>query len=286
MANAITVAKEYLDILDQEYKLGSRTSVLDVAPDAVKAAANAGEFNVKKLALVGLGDYSKTDGPPIGDISVTWETHAYHYDRGRKLNLDAVDDLEAMGVFYDAASEFLRLKVTPEIDAIRMAVLAAAAGFKVEAALADAAGWVAALDEAMNVMDDNEVPEDNRILFITGRGRRLVANQVKTAAVTDALDRCTVVTMPQTRFYTGFTLDPGATANAGGYANTTHKINFMLVDRSACFVDAKHSSIKYFTPQENQSADSYLFHYRIYHDAFAYEQRVNGIYVHYKDIAS
>jgi len=286
MANAITLAKEYIALLDKAYAYGAKTSVLDVAPALVKAGANAGEFNLQRLALVGLGNYSKTDGPPAGDVTATWETHSYSYDRGRKFTVDAVDDLEAMGVFANVASEFIRRYVTPEVDAVRMAVLATAATSKVDGDLDTATDWVDALNVAMNTLDDYEVPEDDRILFITGAGRRLVTNAARDAATTDALDRCTVVTIPQGRFYTTCTLDAGATASAGGFTNAGHKINFMVVDKSSCFTDAKHTSVKVFTPEENQTSDGYMFHYRLYHDAFPYAERVNGIYVQYEDAVS
>lgn len=282
MANAITLAKEYIALLDKAYAYGSKTSVLDVAPALVKAGANAGEFNLQRLALVGLGDYSKTDGPPVGDVTATWETHSYTYDRGRKFYVDAVDDVEAMSVFANVASEFLRRYVTAEIDAVRMAVLATAAGTKVDGDLDTAAEWVAALNTAMDTLDNYEVPEDQRILFIAAAGRRLVTNAARDAVTTDALDRCQVVTMPQGRFYTTCTTNAGATASVGGYTNAGSKINFMVVDKSACFTDAKHTSVKVFSPEENQTSDSYAFHYRIYHDAFPYAERVNGIYVQYE----
>ena len=91
MANSIGLAKEYLDILDAEYKNASKTSVLDVVPALVKASPNAGTFYIRQLALVGLGDYSKTTGPPAGDVTNTWLPHTYDFDRGRKFDVDALD---------------------------------------------------------------------------------------------------------------------------------------------------------------------------------------------------
>ncbi len=281
MANAITLAKEYIAYLDKVYKLAAKTSVLDVAPQMVKAAANAGEFNVQKLALVGLGTYSKTDGPPSGDVTLTWETKTYAYDRGRKFNLDAVDEMEAMGAFGNVASEFLRTKVVPEIDAVRIARLAGTSGItSASADLADAAAWVAALNVAQNTLDDNEVPEENRALFITPTGLRLVQTAASTAAKTDVLDRAQVITMPHPRFHEEVALNSGASAAAGGFAGYGSHINFLLMDKGAAFADAKHTSIKYFSPQENQTSDAWVFHYRIFHDCFVYENKVKGIYVH------
>ena len=95
MANSIGLASKYLKVLDKVFKLGAMTSDLDVAPALVKAAEEAGTFYVQTLALVGLGDYSKTLGPPVGDVTAAWVAHTYDEDRARKFAVDAVDDIEA-----------------------------------------------------------------------------------------------------------------------------------------------------------------------------------------------
>lgn len=37
---------------------------------------------------------------------------------------------------------------------------------------------------------------------------------------------------------------------------------------------------KIFTPDENQDKDMWKFQFRIYHDAFVYENKAKGIYLH------
>ena len=37
--------------------------------------------------------------------------------------------------------------------------------------------------------------------------------------------------------------------------------------------------IKIFSPDENQKLDAWLFQFRLYHDAFVYENKVKGIYL-------
>jgi hypothetical protein len=92
-----------------------------------------------------------------------------------------------------------------------------------------------------------------------------------------------VVPVPQTRFYKGVTLDAGATSSAGGYAKTPstgRDINFMLIHPSAVVQPTKHALPKIFDPDTNQTADAWLFQYRLYHDAFVYANKVDGIYSH------
>jgi hypothetical protein len=37
-----------------------------------------------------------------------------------------------------------------------------------------------------------------------------------------------------------------------------------------------------FSPDENQTTDGWLMQYRLYHDAFVYANKLNGIYLHCK----
>ena len=39
---------------------------------------------------------------------------------------------------------------------------------------------------------------------------------------------------------------------------------------------------KIFTPDENQDKDAWKYQFRLYHDAFVYENKVKGIYLHSK----
>jgi hypothetical protein len=91
--------------------------------------------------------------------------------------------------------------------------------------------------------------------------------------------------VPQTRFYKGITLDAGSSASAGGFAktgSTGRDINFLMVHPSAVLQATKLAQLKIFSPEENQSADDWLIQYRLYHDAFVFDNKVKGIYSHIK----
>lgn len=120
MPNAITLAKQFVPILDEIYKVASLTSKLDGNPDLVRAGANANELIIPKLSMQGLGAYSRNSGYVNGDVTLTNETVACNFDRGRMFNVDAMDNLETAGIaFGRLAGEFIRTKVVPELDAFR-----------------------------------------------------------------------------------------------------------------------------------------------------------------------
>ena len=95
----------------------------------------------------------------------------------------------------------------------------------------------------------------------------------------------TVVPVPQSRFYTAVTLNAGATSDAGGFAKgaTAKDLNFLIVHPSAVLQPVKLNQVKYFSPDVNQISDGHLWQYRLYHDAFVYDNRANGIYRHDKN---
>lgn len=121
MPNSIVKFKKYIDLLDEVYKSASKTVDLDGDASLVKAGANANEIMIPKMELDGLADYSRNGGYVQGDVSISYETVQFNYDRGRKFNVDAMDNEETAGLaFGKLSSEFLRTKVVPEVDALSL----------------------------------------------------------------------------------------------------------------------------------------------------------------------
>ena len=100
MANNIALAKTFVPILDEIYKLASLTSKLDGAAELARQGANANELIVPMLSMQGLGDYSRNDGYVKGDVTMTNETIKCNYDRGRKFYVDALDEQETAKVAF------------------------------------------------------------------------------------------------------------------------------------------------------------------------------------------
>lgn len=295
MSNSIALAQTYLPLLDEVYKAGSRTAILDSTKVEI---VNGNTVKVYKTTMDGLGDYSRNNGYTNGEVTGTWETLTLSRDRGRSFQIDRMDNEETIGMaFGTLAGEFIRTKVAPEIDAYTFAKLAGTAGILTGTAADIAVGTtdVAALiDEAEREMNENEVPTEGRILFLSetayaglkAKVTRTIQNDVKginreILTYNDML----IVRVPQNRFYTAITLYDGATngQTVGGFvgtATTGKKINFMIVHPSAVTKVVKHALPRIFTPDQNQTADAWKFDYRIYHDTFVFENKVKGIYLH------
>ena len=286
MANSITKFKAYIDKLDIVYQQASATSILDADADTVRMGAKAGEFLIPKMSMDGLADYSRSSGYVKGDVTITYETKSCNYDRGRKFSVDAMDNEETAGIaFGKLASEFIRTKVVPEMDAFRFAKYASATGILSAAEATPTAGTavLTALQTAVNAQDEAEVNVDGKILYITPTLLTLAKNvdTTKSKAILDRFEK--IITVPQTRFYTAIDMKDGTSSNetAGGYAGATggYKINFMIINRDAVIQFGKHTVNKVVLPEENQTDDGYMFFYRAYSIAETYENKVKGIYL-------
>ena len=288
MPNAITLAKQFVPLLDEVYKLASLTSDLDGAANLARQGANANELIIPMLDMQGLGDYSRNDGYVKGDVTLTNETVKCNYDRGRMFTIDTMDNLETAGIaFGQLAGEFIRTKVAPEIDAFRFAAYAGKEGIsKVSAGATLATGEdvLKAIRAANNTMDEDEVPGD-RLLYITPTLLGLVQD-LDTTKSREVLSNFTkTIKVPQSRFYTAVKLNNGKSGEAaGGYAKApgAADINFMIIHKSAVIQYPKHIAPKIITPEQNQDGDAYKFGYRNVGIADAYKNKLAGIYLHHK----
>ena len=288
MANSITKFKKYVPLLDEVYKEAALTSVLDSDTSLAQAGANANEIIIPKIDMDGLGDYDRNSGYTNGDVTLTNETVKFNYERGRMFSVDAMDDEETAGIaFGKLAGEFIRTKVAPEGDAFRFATYSGVEGISsASGSLADGAAVIAALRAAANKMDEDEVPYEQRYLFITPTLKGMIED-LDTTKSKEVLARfAQVIPVPQTRFYTAIDLKDGKTSGetAGGYAKAADgkEINFLVVHKPAVMQYNKHIAPKVISPEANQDADAWKFGYRKYGLADVYENKVAGIYLHHK----
>lgn len=295
MPNSIELFKKYVPLLDEVYKLSSLTSDLDGAPELARQGQNVNELIIPKIDMSGLANYSRNGGYVDGDVTFTNETVKCNFDRGRMFTVDTLDNLEtAMMAFGRLASEFIRVKVVPELDAFRFATLASMSGIGTTdaAALSTGANVITALRAAVNAMDEAEVPSTERYLYITPTLLGLIRDldTTKSKEVLDGFAK--IVKVPQSRFYTGIkqlsgkveTISGSGTDDqtAGGFkkADGAKNINFMIIHKPAVIQYQKHVAPKVITPEQNQDADAWKFGYRSVGISDAYENKVAGIYLH------
>lgn len=289
MGNSIELAKQFVPILDEIYANASLTAKLDGNPELVQQGANANELIIPMLSMEGLGEYDRNSGYVGGDVTMTNETVKCNFDRGRMFTIDNMDNQETANIAYGRlAGEFIRTKVGPEVDAFRFASYAGKEGISkvaAGAALSTGEAVIAALRAATVKMDEDEVPYEDRHLFITSTLDGLIAD-TDTTKSKDVLARFASKTLvPQTRFYTAINQLSGKDGEkAGGYtkADGAADINFMVIHKGALIQFPKHQAPKIITPDVNQDADAYKYGYRQVGIADVYKNKLAGIYLHHK----
>lgn len=287
MANTIELAQKCLGMLDEVYKVSARTAVLDAAANKLNFTG-ANTVKVFKTEMDGLADYSRATGFVDGDVVGTWENLELTQDRGRSFMVDAMDDEETLRMaFGTLAGEFVRAKVTPEVDAYTFAKIAGTSGIETKNSDVTASTDVKKLiDEAAAALNDAEAPEEGRIIFMseTAYGA-LIANTDRMLLNGDGALNNGIVTyngariirVPSGRFNTAITQNKDGN---GGFTAGGYKINFLMLHPSAVTKVVKHVVPRIFAPEVNQKADAWKFDYRIYHDTFVMENKKNGIYLH------
>lgn len=285
MPNSIALISKYAALLDEVYKQSTLTGDLETAPAQVRQGNDANSILFPKMTLDGLGDYSRNTGYVNGVETLTWETKTFNYDRGRKFNVDAMDDEETAGISFGLlSSEFIRTKAVPELDAWRFASYAAKAGTKAtNQTYSTGDGILGALTAANTTLDEAEVTPEGRYLFITPTLYNLITavETYKSKAMLDSYAK--IVKVPQSRFYSAIDLLDGTTSGEeiGGYqkANAGKNLNFMIIQKKSPIQFTKHRVTKVITPEQNQQADAWAFSYRAYGITDVFDNKQNGIYV-------
>lgn len=289
MPNTIVLAKNYVPLLDEVYRAASVTSDLTGDPTMARAGANAKEIVYPQIAVTGLGDYDRNSGYTQGTVDLKWVSAEYNYDRGAKLSVDAMDNQETYNLAFGmAGATLMRDKVAPEADAFTFATLAGTEGISVGEAktFTGAEEFLEALLEAKNKMDEDEVPEDGRILYATATllNGIMMLDSFKSKEILNAFSIRKPV--PQNRFYTAIDLLDGKSTDeeAGHYkkAAAAKDINFMIVHKPALIKHDKHVVSNIIPASANPNADADIIKYRKYGLVDVYKNKRAGIYLSHK----
>lgn len=289
MPNTIVLAKNYVPLLDEVYQKESVTADLTGDPAMARAGANANEIVYPQISVTSLGDYNRNSGYTQGTVDFKWQTAKYNYDRGAKLSVDAMDNQETYNLAFGmAGAELMRTKVAPEADAFTFATLAGIDGISKGDAktLADAKAFLEELLLAKNEMDNNEVPEEGRILYATADllNGLMMLDTYKSKEILShfAIKKA----VPQGRFYTAIDLLDGKSSGeeAGHYkkAESGKEINFMIIHKPAIIKHDKHVVSNVIPAAANPDADADIVKYRKYGLVDVYKNKVAGIYLSHK----
>lgn len=328
LANSIALITKYAtEAWDKVYKMESRASLLSDKDGKVQFSVdNAKVVKVAKVAYGGLSDYKRNNievgaaeglaydpnkrGYQEAAASLEWETRELKMDRAAKYVIEMMDNEETNGLAVaSATTEVNRTQVVPEVDAycfseIVRLVQGYNLGNVVSGTTIDGTNGnittapLSAMNYGFKWLDDHEVPEDNRIAFVSTSYfnalrstpelyRRLDAEGAVDKKVSFKIvnyEGVDLVVVPPRRFQTGF-----QKLAHGGFTFNGNPIDFIVMDKGAAVHVVKYNKTKILTGEQalaNTDLDSTVLFVRIYHDVFVFDNKAEGIFIHINGFAA
>jgi hypothetical protein len=301
-ANNINYATLFQTILDAQTVQESVTGWM--TENAGQVIYNGGkDVKIPKMALTGLGDYSRSGGYPAGSVTLTYETRTMTQDRGTQFLLDQMDVNESNFVANATAvmAEFQRTQVIPEIDAYRLSSLAT---YALEAPTVDdrcefgytpaAATIIAKLAAALKIGDANSViymtPDALEALEVAVGANNISAATFRQGGfdqTVPAFNGRPIIKTDAERMVSAIeVLDldiPNSKTGGWAKADDALDINFMVVPRVVPIAIDKLDEPKVFDPSVVQDYSGWKIDYRRYHDLWVKDNKIADIFVNFKD---
>lgn len=216
-------------------------------------------------------------------VDNAWETKTLAHDRTFQTLVDPadIDETNMALSIGNITSVFVNEELFPEMDkymASKLFTDVTAYGTISNAAVATSANVLAVFDTFMEALDEAEVPEDGRILYVTpaintllkGAVDRRFDNQTDLTRVIASLDNVKKVVVPAARMKESYNFTTGAVPAAGA-----DQINMILVHPKAVIAPIKIDSIYIDEPSATTGGKS-LYFQRQYWDAFLLAQKAGG----------
>ena len=295
--NTIAFKEKMTAELDKKLVQGAQTGIF--ADNNLRSKfVGAKTVIIPTLGLSGLGDYDRDTGFARGGVSVSHKPFTLTQDRGVSFQIDR-EDADESGIPDLAGQimgEFVRNKVTPEVDAYVLSKLAGVANEKSQTVTGTIASNIYKMFTEAKIKAQNAIGYDEELVcFVDSTvlaalqnspeiSRHLVMNDFKKGEINTkvtTLNDVPILPVQDSRMKTAYTFHDGS-ADEFGFEPTDNakSIGFLMLPKRAASLVKKTEQVRTFAPGENQSADAYKLDYRLYYDVVVKDSMVEGIYVH------
>lgn len=286
MPNTANYATQFEPDLKQKYSRELITS--DLTTQDVKFVG-ANKIKIPYLTLSGYKDHGRSGGFNRGSVTDQFMEMTLLHDRDIEFFVDVMDVDETNQALSAAniTNTFEKEKAIPEADAYRLSKLYAefisAGGTPTNTALTTA-NILTVFDQLMEAMDEQEVPEDGRMLYVIPSVYRLLKQAEEISRMLDvtaeravnrnvrSLDDVVIKRVPSGRMKTAYDFTEGFVP-----ASTAKQMNMILVHPESVIAADKHSYINLWAPGSHTQGDGYLYQNRKYSDLFVINTRVAGV---------
>lgn len=295
MPNTVNYVTSFEQELKQKYTRELLTA--DLTTQNV-VFVGAKKIKIPFITVSGYKDHSRNGGFNRGTVENQFMEKELAFDRDVEFFVDAMDVDETNQALSAAniTNTFEHEKAIPETDAYRLSKLYTDFSALGETATQDeltAATILEKFDTLMEEMDEAEVPEDGRILYVTPSIYTIFKQAEKITRMLEvtrdtavnrhvrALDDVKIKRIPSGRMKTAYDFTEGFTP-----ASTAKQMNMILVHPSAVIAADKHAYINLWAPGSHTQGDGYLYQNRKYGDLFVLDTRSDGIKINLSPAAS
>lgn len=286
-------AELFMRELAQKYAREMVSNDLTLSNQGIKFL-NAQTIKIPRLTVSGYKDHNRnTMGFNAGTVSNDWEPKKLTHDRDIEIPIDPmdIDETNLVTEMANIQNVFEEEQAIPEKDSYRFSKLYAEAkayasnGAVIDNTVLTSANILEWFDEQMAIMDDNSVPQEGRVLYVTSTINKILKSAegitrmmgVGASGVIDrrvhGLDDVQIKTVPSARFKTKYDFTTGCVP-----ATDAKQINMILVHPSCVISRDKYAYMKLFTPgSDSRTADKYVYQNRYYTDTFLIERKACGI---------
>lgn len=287
-------AEQFERELQQKYARELTSYDLEKSNPNVKFI-NAQTIKLPKITVSGYKDHNRAAmGFNAGTLANEWEPKKLTHDRDIEFAIDPmdVDETNLTLEMANIQNVFETEQAIPERDSYRYSKLySEAVAYKANGAVVDTTALTAAniltwFDNQMEIMDDNNVPSEGRILYVTpavnkllknadgvDRGIDVSSNNGKLDRRVYSLDDVKIVKVPSSRMKTKYDFTNGCVPAADA-----KQINIILIHPSCQVTRHKYAYMKVFTPgTDSRTADKYVYQNRSYGDTFLIQNKACGI---------
>lgn len=261
------------------------------------------EVKIPTIIMDGLKDYSRSDGYPVGGVTLSYQTLTMTMDRGESFTLDAMDVEETN--FVASAStvlgDFQRTQVVPEVDAYRYSKIhgivkaKSASNIRAESTPLTEKNIYKLITSDIDAIKDEVGESVELVVVINGKARGLLnQNETFTKTLTQvdfkkgeittkvkSIDECPIIQVPSARMFTEYDFFKGneSSGQKAGFKkkSTAKQINYIVMPKKAAIAVCKQDSPKIITPELNQKADAWFIGYRKFHDLWLKDSSIQGI---------
>ena len=286
MPNTVNYAIQFEKELKQKYSRELLTA--DLTTQNV-TFTGANKIKIPYISVSGYKDHSRNGGFNRGAVQNEFMEKTLAFDRDIEFFVDSMDVDETNQALSAAnvTNTFETEKAIPETDAYRLSKIHTDFTALGKSATTDAVtvkDILEKFDTWMEEMDDDEVPEEGRILYLIPSMYTIIKNAekiIRSLEVTRsatinrqvrALDEVKIKKIPSGRMKTAYNFTEGYTP-----AVSAKQMNMILVHPKSIISADKHSYINLWAPGSHTQGDGYLYQNRKYGDLFIIDTRVEGV---------